>query len=110
MELIIELCVIALGFVAFVYAVTRTDYEECDSSDCELCPFPRCENAPKDLTKAQLRKMDGDTVTIVLDDAVFPVKVSVQNGEVWVENSFGNSTTYDDVKKHGGKFFEKKSN
>lgn len=110
MELIIKLCIIALGFVAFIYAVTRNDYEECDSSDCELCPFPRCENATKDLTKAQLRKMDGETVTVILDDAVFPVKVNIQNGEVWVENSFGSTTTYDDVKKHGGKFFEKNRN
>lgn len=109
MEQIANLAILLLGFVTFIYAVTRTEYEKCDPEDCQYCPFPRCENAPKDLTKTQLRKMDGQTVTVVTDDSVFPVQISVQNGEVWVINQFGSSTTYDDVKKQGGKFFEKVS-
>jgi hypothetical protein len=112
MEQIANLAILLLGFATFIYAVTRTEYEKCekcDPEDCQYCPFPRCENTPKDLTKTQLRKMDGQTVTVVTDDSVFPVRVSVQNGEVWVVNQFGSSTTYDDVKKQGGKFFEKVS-
>ena len=53
---IVELAVVVLGFVTFIYAVTREDYEECDETGCDLCPFPRCEDAPKDLSKAQMRK------------------------------------------------------
>lgn len=87
-----------------------TEYEECDGTGCDLCPFPRCEDAPKDLTKAQMRKMEGEIVTIVLDDSVIPVKIVIKDNDVWVENSFGTSTTYDDVKRNGGKFFEKKKN
>lgn len=107
MEAIIKLAVLVIGFFAFIYAVSRDDYEECDGSECDLCPFPCCENAPKDLSKAQMRRMNGQTVAIVMKDSVFPVKISVENGEVWVTNPFGSSTTYDDVKNHGGKFFEK---
>lgn len=57
-----------------------------------------------------MRKMEGEIVTIVLKDSVIPVKIFIKDNDVWVENSFGTSTTYDDVKKHGGKFFEKKRN
>lgn len=32
MEQIIELAVVVLGFVTFIYAVTREDYEECDGT------------------------------------------------------------------------------
>lgn len=99
MEQIANLAILLLGFATFIYAVTRTEYEKCekcDPEDCQYCPFPRCENTPKDLTKTQLRKMNGQTVTVVTDDSVFPVQ-------------FGSSTTYDDVKKQGGKFFEKVS-
>ena len=57
-----------------------------------------------------MRKMEGEIVTIVLKDSVIPVKIFIKDNDVWVENSFGTSTTYDDVKKHGGKFFEKNRN
>lgn len=110
MEVFIKIAAVIFGFAAFIYALTRTEYEECDGTGCDLCPFPRCEDAPKDLTKAQMRKMEGEIVTIVLDDSVIPVKIVIKDNDVWVENSFGTSTTYDDVKRNGGKFFEKKKN
>lgn len=110
MEQIIKLAVMVLGFVLLIYAVTRENYEECDGTGCDICPFPRCEDSTKDLSKAQMRKMEGEIVTIVLKDSVIPVKIFIKDNDVWVENSFGTSTTYDDVKKHGGKFFEKNRN
>lgn len=108
--MIIKTAFIIVAIIAFVYAVTRTDYDECDHDDCDLCPFPRCENAPKGLTKSQLCNMNKKTVTIVMKDSVFPVTVDVRDDNVYVVNQFGSSTTVDDVRKHGGKFFEKKIN
>lgn len=68
MEQIANLAILLLGFATFICVFTRTEYEKCDPEDCQYCPFPRCENAPKDLTKTQLRKMDGQTITVVTDD------------------------------------------
>lgn len=105
--LIIKAVVLLVASIAFLYAITRTEYEECDHEDCDLCPFPRCENAPKGLTKSQLRNLNGKVVTVVMKDSVFPVTVEVRDDDVYVINQFGSSTTADDVRKHGGKFFEK---
>lgn len=108
---IIKLAFLAIAFFVFIYAVTRTEDVEYDYSECDRCPFPRCENSyGKELTKARLRKMDGQTVMIQMKTSSFPVTVSVREDDLWVVNQSGSSTTYDDVKKSGGKFFEKIAN
>lgn len=109
MDYILQIGFLVAALCVYLYVFTRNvDERQCDPTECDTCPFPRCENGCRnELTKAQLQKMDGQSVLITVDKNIFPVQVDVRNNKVWVVRETGNYTTYEDVKNQGGKFYKK---
>lgn len=109
MEYILQVGLLVAALCIYLYVFTRNvDEQQCDPTECDRCPFPRCENSlGKELTKAQLQKMDGQCVLIAVNRNIFPVQIDVRNNKVWVVRETGSYTTYEDVKNQGGEFYKK---
>lgn len=103
------LCILFLVIGYIIYATTRIEITYCDPTECASCPFPHegCTHR-KELFYSNLVEMDGQYIYIDLDGRLIPVRVYIADMKnVWLVSEMGSMTTYDDIKKAGGKFFEK---
>lgn len=105
---IVLLFIVVFVFGYMIYAMTHDKGEPCDPLECATCPFPTkdCNNR-KELFYSDLVHMDGQHIYVEVDQRLIPVRVRHENNILWFVSSMGSATSYDDIKRYGGKFFRK---
>lgn len=101
-------CIFIFIFGYVIYVLTHSEKTYCDPAECATCSFPNdgCTHR-KELSYFDLIRMDGQHIYVEIDRRFIPVRVRYENNLLWFTSSMGSVTSYEAIKRYGGKFFEK---